>query len=410
MEKKLNFLFLIFYLIIGFLPNFGAADRIAFHWVYLNIITILSLFYFLKYPSNNILESVIKNKPLLILIIFSVWTFISLSYSINFNESIISISRFFSISIAGLFLYKHIEKVENLKSTFTFILLPIFVVELFLPLVKLIELIQVEEFTFNSSDKLETFTPNKNITAAIIAGHTGFVFIMYYYIKKWRIFLFLLLTISAINIFFLSARASIIGIILSLLFLLVLTIIKKRENLKVILNVILFVSIGFIASNIYVGNTNDASIKNRLTSINTQDESTSARLRYYGHGIDHILSNPFIGVGIGNWKQKSIEYDKDYIKSYIVPYHLHNDFLQFGAETGIIGMILYFLIFFSILIINIIRISVNFYLSSSLIMAISVLFMDSSLNFPHARPIMMILLLLIISLTEINRTRTIEKL
>ena len=409
MEKKLNILFLFFYLIIGFIPNFGAADRIAFHWIYLNIISILSLSYFLIYPSNDILKSVIKNKPLLILIIFSIWTFISLFYSININESIISIIRFLSISIAGVFFFKHVEKLENLKSIFIFILLPIFIIELFLPLQKLIEIVQLNDFSFNSSDALETFTPNKNITAAIIAGHTGFIFIMLYYIKKWRVLLLILPTLSAINIFFLSARASIIGIILSLLFVLILTIIQKRENLKVILKVILFVIIGFLASNLYVGNNNDTSLKNRLTTINTEDESTSARLRYYRHGIDHILSNPFIGVGIGNWKQKSIEYDKDFIKSYIVPYHLHNDFLQFGAETGIIGMIIYLLIFLSVLLINIKRFKVNYFLSSSLIIAISVLFMDSNLNFPHARPIMMILLLLIISLTEINRTRIIEK-
>ena len=36
-------------------------------------------------------------------------------------------------------------------------------------------------------------------------------------------------------------------------------------------------------------------------------------------------------------KLKSIEYDNRDITGYIVPYHAHSDFIQLGAELGIIG-------------------------------------------------------------------------
>ena len=67
------------------------------------------------------------------------------------------------------------------------------------------------------------------------------------------------------------------------------------------------------------------------------DESVNERLNFYTTAIQSIGDNPFLGIGIGNWKIKSIDLSKDIIKSYRVPYFAHNDFLQFLAEIGIIG-------------------------------------------------------------------------
>lgn len=259
------------------------------------------------------------------------------------------------------------------------------------------------------ANDLKTFTPNKNITAAIIASHIGFFFILKYYLKKLEWLFIVLIFISTTVIFFLSARASIIGLILSLVLVYIITLIKKRENIVFVNKVCLSVMLGFFVSNLYLGGTNTASLQNRLTSVNIEDQSTNQRIRYYKHGIQHLLKNPFIGIGIGNWKQKSIEYDSQNIENYIVPYHLHNDFLQYGTETGVIGMFLYLSIFLVVLLINITRVDKNYFLSISLIISISILFIDSNLNFPHHRPIMMVLLALIISLTELNRTKKIEK-
>ena len=48
----------------------------------------------------------------------------------------------------------------------------------------------------------------------------------------------------------------------------------------------------------------------------------------------HMTSNPIFGVGLGNWKLKSIDYDLKDIEGYVVPYHAHSDFIQIGAELG----------------------------------------------------------------------------
>ena len=54
---------------------------------------------------------------------------------------------------------------------------------------------------------------------------------------------------------------------------------------------------------------------------------------------------PVFGIGIGNWKIKSIEYSRNSIVGYTVPYHVHNDFLQITAEIGVIGGLLYLMIY-----------------------------------------------------------------
>ena len=84
-------------------------------------------------------------------------------------------------------------------------------------------------------------------------------------------------------------------------------------------------------------------------SISQADGSIGKRMRYYEDVFNHFISNPIIGVGIGNWKISSIFYDREDIDGYIVPYHAHSDFIQLGAELGIIGFILYLGILFLLL-------------------------------------------------------------
>ena len=410
MRVYINLLFLILYLVIGFIPNIGAVDRIASHWLYLNVISFSGIIFFLfKNPKIGIIKSLIQNKALAIFSIFVLWALISIFYSINTTESVVTSLRLLTIILATIMIGLHLSQLRSLKNLFTLILFPIIILEIFIPVVKFFEIISSLEYSFKYANELKTFTPNKNITAAIITSHMGFFFILKYYLKKFE-WVFLLLTFIGTGIiFFLSARSSMIGLILSLVFVYILTFYKRREHIFFLNKICLSVILGFLVSNLYLGKTNSASLQNRLTSVNTEDQSTNERIRFYSHGVKHLLNNPIIGIGIGNWKLKSIEYDSENIKNYIVPYHLHNDFLQYGTETGIIGMILYLSIFLVLLVVNIKRINTNYFLSISLIISLTVLFVDSNLKFPHHRPIMMILFAFIISLTELNRIKKIEE-
>ena len=149
-----------------------------------------------------------------------------------------------------------------------------------------------------------------------------------------------------------------------------------------------------IASSIFFlkfSNLNGASLSpiSRLNTISTQDKSTSQRLDYYADAFYYMIDNPLYGVGLGNWKIKSIDLQSSNIINFKIPYHVHNDFLQFGAELGVIGFLSY-LLFFVIILFQLIRSYIksnDSSLSLFLLLSFIAFFIDSNLNFPHARPL-----------------------
>jgi len=414
MKTFLNYFLLLSYLCIGFLGPFGAVDRIASQYLLLGIINMFSLFYFAWGGLNEKYILQLKtNKPFLIFVSFFLWSLISIIYSINKIETFISLVRLFVIIATTMSIILHVSKIEKLKNLFIFIFLPVITIQFLYPFEALLDIIsKIGFFNFSMSNDLETFTPNKNITAAIIACHLPFVFILYSYVNSKKVYLIglvsIIIFIGVVDIIFLSARASLLGLFGSLFFVYIICLVFKKKLSKKLHLFSLILILAAIFSNFYLGSANSASLNKRIASINLADESANQRMRYYKHGITHFSNNPLIGIGLGAWKLKSIEYDKENIIQYIVPYHLHNDFIQYGTELGIIGFLLYAGIFLNILVINIKRIKINLNLSISLIMSITILFFDSNLNFPHHRPIMMILFGFIIALTQYNKVNAIQ--
>jgi O-antigen ligase len=152
-------------------------------------------------------------------------------------------------------------------------------------------------------------------------------------------------------------------------------------------------------------NTKRSDKSQELISLTTtNDESSNQRIRYYKAGIKQIISNPFLGVGFGNWKLESIKYDKESAIQYMVPYHMHNDFLQAGAELGLIGIFLYFLFFvssFSKYLIDLKKFKIRSDLKALVtLLFFTYIFVDSNLNFPFARPMVYIQFLIFIAFLD----------
>jgi tetratricopeptide (TPR) repeat protein len=76
-------------------------------------------------------------------------------------------------------------------------------------------------------------------------------------------------------------------------------------------------------------------------------------LAFWQHAIDYTKAHPLLGAGYGNWKLESIEPSKDIFDELSVPLHAHNDFLEFFAELGIPGGLLYISLFITIALITI---------------------------------------------------------
>ena len=140
---------------------------------------------------------------------------------------------------------------------------------------------------------------------------------------------------------------------------------------------------------------NDKNITNLIserfaTVANPQsDDSVNERVNFSLAAISSIKDNPILGIGIGNWKIKSIELNKDIIQNYRIPYFVHNDFLQLAAEIGILGGLLYlFFVFYPVIfilkgLINSFKFDLNFFI----LLIFTVFIVDSLINFPIDRAI-----------------------
>jgi O-antigen ligase len=130
------------------------------------------------------------------------------------------------------------------------------------------------------------------------------------------------------------------------------------------------------------------------------DGSVKERLNFYTTSAKSIIDNPILGIGLGNWKIKSIDLSKDIIESYRVPYFAHNDFLQFLAEIGIVGGICFMFYIFYPFFISFLRSlkSRSFNLDFLIFLIFMIYIVDSMLNFPVDRPMNYIYLCFTISL------------
>jgi Lipid A core - O-antigen ligase and related enzymes len=209
----------------------------------------------------------------------------------------------------------------------------------------------LREYNFDLNSKIVGIFPNRNITAAIYLIQLPFL--IYLILKLKSTFFKIVLSVSGIVvvyiIFLLASRTSyviIAGLIsLNLLYF----FLYKRRSISYIKSfsgyLTLTIIIGYIAASLFLGSQNSANPVNRFQSIFVEEESSSTRIRYYTFGVKDFISSPIIGYGLGNFKIISIERDRENIRSYTIPYVMHNDFLEVAVELGIVGLTLFLLIF-----------------------------------------------------------------
>ena len=261
---------------------------------------------------------------------------------------------------------------------------------------------------------VKSFYPNKNISSFIYITKIIIISLIPIYSTNriTKILAGVIICSAFYIIFLMSTRALLLMIPFILIFIIVIIVLKKiflgivyLKDLKTLVTSVPLVT-AFIIFNLTTSEESDIMVDERVTSVlSTGDESVNNRLRFYSHAFTQIKLTPLLGIGVGNWRIKSIEYDKDNMFSYVVPYSVHNDFLEVFAETGIIGIIP-FTLFFYFIFINILRgsidyIRINKNLSSIyLLIGFSMIFIDFNLNFPLDRPTSIMTYLLFISVVN----------
>ena len=160
---------LILYLCIGFIPNWGAVDKIAPQWLGLSILNFVSLLIILF--NSNLFKSkiynVIKSGISLFYITFFFWALLSYFYAINQTEVIVNIARqantlFMYLNMA-IFIQMTNDKINWLSWTVVLILS----VEVYAILTEVYQMSQ--SVSGIDPGKLKGVTANRNIGAFSIA-------------------------------------------------------------------------------------------------------------------------------------------------------------------------------------------------------------------------------------------------
>lgn len=392
-------LLIICFLLVGFIPNWEAVDKIAPQWLYLSIINMMcGLYLFTRRKSfQEPIVAVLSSYLSLSYMGFVLWAALSYFYAINPTEVLVNIARHFNTLFMFLHLGIFIYNIKDKNRLLSLAIMAILSIEVYAVLEQALEMVKAGGI---QPGNLKGVTANRNITAFSIAIKIPYV--LYLIIRSQKLwfkmsYAFLIL-LSLFSLSMIQSRASFVAAVLIgvlLLFWTSFNYFKTRSirdlspNLFYLLPLILA-----LALNQALISNKGADVLSRAATIttNTNDGSIAKRLRYYEDVFTHFSSNPILGVGIGNWKLSSIYYDREDVDGYIVPYHAHSDFIQLGAELGIIGFLLYLGVFllaayFAFVILFKSDLGAdNKWFVFLLIIALGVYFIDANLNFPIARP------------------------
>ena len=140
------------------------------------------------------------------------------------------------------------------------------------------------------------------------------------YIKSFKLKLLLncVIFLSILDILIIQSRASYLALVLIFIAYFLHTLFSRENkiihSLKRIGYSVIPLFFSVLVNQIYFAEKGaDALSRASTISFSTNDGSVNQRLRYYEDVLTHFSSNPIFGVGFGNWKFKSIDYDKKII-------------------------------------------------------------------------------------------------
>ena len=426
MEKNKSLLILASYYFSFTIPQYVPGVYIVFDRISIQLlfISVLNLIVFLSIIKNLEFQDFFKKikykihlASYFLVILFSA---ISLFIADNLVEGTIVLTKLISFFIAFfLILYVVFKSEINFIKYFIYFFVIALILEVFLINYLAFDSVITDGNLLKRTNIFRGLTGNINISSFSVAIKIPVIIYLIYKLKN-NLKLFLLLSIlcfAILSILILSSRAAIIIVNLVLIISLIYFSLKeKKKSLHKSLLIIITVLISTFFYNLINEKNTYNLIEDRFSTITKpyEDNSVSERLGYYKIAIEDIKNSPLLGVGIGNWKIKSIIRSNDFLVGYRVPYYVHNDFLEVSAESGIFSGLsyLFFLIFpIIVLLIRLINKNNN-NLSFIPFICLAVFIFDSTFNFPMNRLITMMNLFFILTLfyvIEKNKTYKSEK-
>ena len=428
--KYLFKIILVLYLFVGIVPNMEAIDKVVTQWLYLNVLNtiVLATLFTLKID----IKKYFLNKSSLLFTLLFLWSLLSIFFTINKVESLVVLSQLFALTISFIILLICFSKIENAFKYFSTIITFYLIIEL----IRIYLPFSNSDFDlsliFKRSSYFLGFAANVNITAFSILYKIPFFIYTIFNLKKIKTagLIFLCLIVFSLVFFASGTLNSTRGAILTysllspvLLVLATMLYFKLKQKRLLIISLTYFLALVLsFPINSFVSNYLDQSesnLSNRVSSLvslidqeRETDTSINQRLAFYSQALNHISENPIFGTGIGNWKIKSIDTNKENIIGYQVPYHVHNDFLEIATEIGLIGLALYLLLLYKgfkkvvfktwNIVFSRNPLDQNYIMWITAFLYFLIFVIDSNLNFPFSRPIVIIILITILAFLASN--------
>ncbi|MFN9804593.1 MAG: O-antigen ligase family protein [Bacteroidota bacterium] len=365
LQNWLSIGFILLYLLVEFIPNLGSYDTMGPQWLYLAVVDTFVLFYILyNYAAYaQAVRNLFGSTYTYILLAFLGWAVLSITWAFNTTETWVCLARLITTIVAFFNLYMLLYGKKGLTSTLTLILVSLLILQSVQSLGFLFS--QMGSMGFNEIVLgMRGNAGNKNIYAASLMIKIPFALYGLLHLGGFRKILCLAgFTLGTLVIFILNSRTTYLGLIAVLIFTIAYELIqfareKNKNHLLKIAILVVPVVIGYVISQGLVGSTKynigDESasegqygtVAERMGSIvSDKDGSKNQRLAFWKDAIDYTKKHPLLGAGYGNWKLESIEPSKDIFDELSVPLHAHNDFLEFFAELGIPGGLIYISLF-----------------------------------------------------------------
>tara|TARA_Y100000385_G_C13099686_1_gene643692 strand:+ start:38 stop:2338 length:2301 start_codon:yes stop_codon:yes gene_type:complete len=397
-----NYIFVALYILIGTIPYFGTVDKVHSQTLYLSILSFSALTDIIlthKKDSVGLFRSILSKTPILLLVLFFLWSAFTSIFAINFGESIKQLNEIFVLILSLVILTHYISQVKDFQKLLLFSIVGLCLIELVSILTPYFRSIIIQGFPDNRGNIYRGISGNINVIAYSLLLKVPF---LYYFSEKYKRGFGFFLVIVTVILFAISSILETRSAILTILFISTCAFlfyllnnkkVTKENSFRAFRIVLLPLIFSFLLSGVSSNIFDKRTVTSRVSSLASLEDDTSIgqRFRYFSAAFETIKENPIKGIGIGNWEIESIYFEKNYMDSYIIPYHVHNDYLETAAETGLIGLFLYYGFILSIIFLLLKNIFFNNknkkdkHLLFMILMSFSIYLLDAMFNFPFAR-------------------------
>ena len=406
MRVYVNYLILSLYFFVFITPQYIKDFFLSFDRVYpqmfaISLINIISFTHIIKIINFKEFASTFKHKKHFLSFFFVVIiSTISLLVADNFAEGVVSLVKLINLFLAYCFItIMAFNRNFNIYNYFIIVTVISLFIESVIINFQIIESVIINGNLLGRDNSYAGFGANINISSfSVLIKSIVPIYLLFNYKNRLiKLISCFLLVSSFLTVMLLMSRAAIITLFLVFMSIILLSVFANKKKYFFANGLlILSLSISMFSYNLINEKNAYNIIGERFSNVTnpTADGSVKERLSFYTTSVKSIIDNPILGIGLGNWKIKSIDLSKDIIISYRVPYFVHNDFLQTAAEIGIIGGLCFvFYIFYPFWISfkNTIQ-HFRFDLDFMIFLIFLVYIIDSMLNFPFERPMNLIYL------------------